>query len=214
MYAKLKLMLTGLLMLASAVFAFLHAARWHFLVCAALGFSFIGDALLAHYPPFAARIKDPFLPGMGAFAVAQGLYILAFHGSMQAVALRHTPEAGDVLGSEILPSMLLIYLLVGILFFIAVAFRAEQPVPLRVAALFYALLVCTMAAHALSAAFTGDSFVWPLFYGGVLFILSDGVIALHVFQQRFEDERFYEGLVWGTYFPAQLLLLLGTSWLR
>jgi len=211
--AKVKLTVTGLLMAAAAAVAGLRQAPWHFLVCTALGFSWFGDALLAGYRPIVGRIRDPFVAGMAAFACAQVAYIMAFRRSMTGMPLRHARIPGEYLGAEVLPGLLLLFLLIGLLFWVVVVFRSPEPAILRGATLAYGLLVSAMAAHAASAAFTGSVFAWPLLFGGVLFLVSDCAIALNIFGRRLQDVKVFEAIVWGTYLPAQALLLLGTSWL-
>ena len=44
---------------------------------------------------------------------------------------------------------------------------------------------------------------------GLLFLVSDGLIAAHVFRGVVADERRYDAMVWATYAPAQLLMLWG-----
>lgn len=213
MSAKLKVCLSGLLLLAGSVVAWNQGEVWHFIACAGLGFSFFGDALLANYLPISGKIRDPFIPGMASFAVAQSMYMWAFRRSMSAMPLRYMRVPGGIFGGEVLPGLLLVYCLAGVLFWVVVVLRSSQPRELRFATLFYALLVCAMAAHATAAAFTGKVFAWPLLYGALLFVISDGAIAMHIFGGRLENERTYELFVWATYLPAQILLLLGVSWL-
>jgi len=213
MSAKVKLTVTGLLMVAAAAVAGVRQAPWHFFVCAALGFSWFGDALLAGYRPISGQVRDPFIAGMAAFACAQVAYIMAFRSSMIGMPLRHARIPGEYLGAEVLPGLWLLFLLIGLLFWVVVVFRAPESALLRGAALVYGLLVSSMAAFAASAAFTGTVFAWPLLFGGVLFFVSDSAIALNMFQHRLQDARAFEAIVWGTYVPAQALLLLGISWI-
>lgn len=192
-------------------FAIGHA--WQWLVCLALAFSWMGDAFLARYEPLASRVKDPFIAGMGSFAVAQVVYIIAFWKSMMGMPLLRVRTPGAMIGAEMLLVLLPVYLLVGALFWVWSIMRAEQPKPLKIATLVYCVLVSTMAAFAACAAFTGVWIAWPLILGGILFMVSDAFIALHLFGGKLENEKHYEIAVWGTYLPAQILLMLGTSWL-
>lgn len=213
MLVRVKLLLMGLLCLAAVYFASARGHAWHWLVCAALGLSWLGDAMLAHYPPVAGKVRDPFIAGMGFFALAHMAYIAAFALSLSGMPLLRMRIPGALLGSELIPGLLPVYLLLGLLFWVLFILRTPQPGPVKAAVLVYAELLCAMGAFACGASFTGVSFVWLLPLGGLLFIVSDGVIALHVFHDRIESERRYEAAVWCTYLPAQVLLLLGTSFL-
>lgn len=210
---RIKLVAMGLVWAYSALVAINRWRAWHWLVCLALALSWLGDALLAHYPPLARRVPDPFLAGMGAFAVAQIVYIVAFGTSLSGMPRLHARIPGMPIGSEILWSVLPIYVLVGILYWVWIGFRASKPPYLKAATLVYCLLLTIMAAYACSAAFTGVSIAWPLIVGGALFIVSDGLIAARLFDRLMLSEKRYDILVWATYLPAQILLMIGTSWL-
>lgn len=213
MVVKLKLAGIGLLLLIAAGVAFLRGMPWHWLCCAALGCSWIGDAMLARYAPVAGKVRDPFLAGMGAFAVAQILYISAFALSLSRMPALRARVPGEALGVEVLPTALLVLLLMGLLFWALCVLRApKHTLPLKIAVLVYAELLCAMAALAFSASFTGDGVAWPLWAGGLLFMISDALIAVNLFTDRI-PERFYDALVWGTYAPAQIMLLVGASML-
>ena len=209
MVVKLKLLGMGLVLLAAAVLAFLRGLPWHYLACAALGLSWVGDAMLAHYPPVAKGVPDPFLAGMASFSLAQVAYISALWMSLVAMPQRHMQTPGTVLGLHVIGGALPVYLLAATLFWVLFLLRARQPAAVKGAALVYALLVSAMAAFALSAAFTGVWFVWQLPLGGLLFLVSDGLIAAHVIRGVVADERRYDAMVWATYAPAQLLMLWG-----
>jgi hypothetical protein len=154
-------------------------------------------------------VRDPFIVGMVSFAIAQVFYIFAAANSVFNIEKIHMRLPGYMVGYEILPNVLPIYLLLGIFVWALIVARGTRPMPLKIMALVYSELVCAMAAYAFCASFPGFGFVWQLAAGGFLFVLSDGAIAARVFRDRFVSERFYEALVWGTYLPAQLFLLLG-----
>ncbi len=213
MAVRVKLTGMALVLLASVILAWARGLPWHWLVCAALGFSWLGDAMLGYYPPVIGKIRDPFVTGMGMFSLAQITYTIAFGISLSQMPQRHMRLPGAILGADIIGSLLPVYLLAGVFFWAVTALKSKRPWPLKIAALVYAELVCIMAAYACAAAFTGTTFVWPLILGGLLFIASDGVIALRIFQERFPNDLRYEIAVWVTYVPAQLCLLLGAFWL-
>ncbi len=211
MAVKAKLLLMGLMLVIAATFAYARRMPWHWLVCTALGFSWLGDALLSRYPPIAGRLKDTFVPGMGMFAAAQICYIILLNMAMRAMPTLHMPKPGYPLGADVIGTVLPIYWLAVTLFWLMMILRTDKPKDLKIAALVYGLLLSTMGAYALAAAFTGTGIVWVLPLGGLLFMISDGIIALRIFQGTFQRDTVYEIAVWGTYVPAQLCLLFGVS---
>ena len=214
MSVRLRLMGMGLVLFVATVFAYARNMPWHWLTCTALGFSWLGDAMLLRYPPIVGRTRDPLTLGMGAFALAQVAYVVAFAWSLSAMPGLHTKVPGMLLGKDLIGSLLPVFLLFGVLCWVLLVFRTQQGRAVKVAVLLYGELLCAMAAYATAAAFTGVNLVWSLPLGGILFIISDGVIAAHTFQGRFANEKRYEIIVWATYVPAQLLLLLGMSLLH
>lgn len=214
MIVRLKLACMGLVLAFAVVVALQIGHAWQWFVCLALLLSWLGDALLARVRIFTARLPvDPFIAGMGAFALAQIAYIIAFWKSLQGMPLLNARFPGLAIGMEILPWVLPVYLLVGLLCWTLFVFRANRTADLKIASLVYCCLLCAMGAFAFSAAFTGVITVWPLMLGGLLFMVSDGFIAARVFADKLPSDRAYEIMVWGTYLPAQILLALGTSWL-
>ena len=214
MYRKQKLITIGALWFFSLLLAFIHWHIWHWLAFIALTFSWFGDAMLSGYQKITRFTREPFVAGMALFAAAQVLYIIAAARSIQTIESIRKRLPGYIAGYEVLPNVLPISLLLGLFIWSLLVARAAKPAPLKIAALVYCELVCAMGAYALSASFTGYSFVWQLTAGSLLFILSDGVIAARVFRDRFISERYYEALVWATYLPAQLFLQLGFAQLH
>lgn len=206
-----KLVLSGCVAGMSLFFAFALGHSWHWLVFLAMLFSWIGDAMLAHFEPVSRRVSDPFIAGMGSFGVAQLLYCVAFYQSLSGMQALHMRVPGEIIGVELLPVLLPVYILVGLLYWVWTVFRSRQPWDLKGATLVYCLLLSTMAAFAACASFTGVSFVWQLMLGGLLFMISDGCIGAHIFRERLQNERRYNLIVWITYLPAQLLLVIGAA---
>lgn len=211
MATRLKLIGMGCLLVIALFFAFALRHAWQWLVCLALAFSWMGDALLARFDPISRHVPDPFIAGMGAFALAQIAYTIAFWRSMVAMPQLHMRVPGLRFGLEVLPAILPVYVLFGLLFWIWTVMRADKPWDLKIATLVYCILLSTMAGFAASAAFVGNGFVWPLMAGGTLFLVSDAIIAAHLFRGSIHDEKRYDFAVWATYLPAQILLMLGTS---
>ena len=204
-----KLLAIGALWFFSLLVALIHGRPWHWLAFTALAFSWLGDAMLSTFKPIAHFARDPFLAGMVLFAAAQIFYILAAANSVINIEGIHMRLPGSIAGYEILPNVLPVYLLLGLFVWTLLVARGAKPVPLKIAALVYCMLVCAMGAYVFSASFTGYSFVWQLAAGGLLFILSDSAIAARTFRDRYQSVRHYKALVWGTYLPAQLFLQLG-----
>ncbi|GHU76779.1 hypothetical protein AGMMS49992_23050 [Clostridia bacterium] len=197
-----KLLFTGLLVAAAFVLAMLRQAPAYWFAVAALVFSWLGDATLAGFEPLTRMMKEPSLWGLGFFAVAHLCYIVAF-----TLYLKAWPRDGWRTSV-----MLAAFAAAGIVLWLLVCWRSSQPVQLRFASLAYSLLLFVMCCLAWACAVRLDGFVWPLALGGVLFVLSDGMIAF----EWFRDWRYsWQPIaVWATYAPAQLLLLIGMWMLR
>lgn len=208
---RVKLIAMAMLVGISIFIAFAAGQPWHWIVVLALAFSWCGDALLARWPPLAQNVSDPFVAGMGMFALAQISYVTAFALSIAKMPQLRSALPGQYVGAQIWGALLPVYVLAGVLFWALAVMRSNQPGDLKGATLVYAVLLSAMAGLAASAAFTGTTVSWMLIVGGLLFMVSDGCIAAHLFQGRLQNNRTYEIAVWGTYFPAQLLLLLGTA---
>lgn len=209
----IKLTAIGMLFCVALAMAILSSHAWHWLVALALGFSWFGDAFLAHFEPLTRKVKDPFLAGMTSFALAQIVYSIAFWLSMQGMPTLHARLPGMYIGAEVVIALWPMYVLVAVLAWVWFIMRADQPRVIKIGTLIYSILLSTSAALAGSAAFTGTMVAWPLLAGGILFMISDGLIAAHEFGGRIENQKKYDFLVWATYLPAQVLLFLGSSWL-
>ncbi|MBV2358294.1 lysoplasmalogenase [Thalassococcus sp. CAU 1522] len=154
------------------------------LVVLALLFSAAGDWALSR----SSRLA--FLLGISAFAFAQICYIAQFKPDIVEVLIaveinREQPFLGlVVLGGAMTAAL------------------KGHPVPLRMAAGLYTVLLLAMA---LAAWQTGD---WALRIGALLFVLSDAMIAVELM-----DDRLFANVlpraIWVTYFAAQSLLLYG-----
>lgn len=177
------------LLLAAAVGTDLPMVKpW---VLAALALSLVGDValLLLRQPP--TDEPDPaFLVGLGAFLLAHAGYVIAFlrHG----LAADHVIAGAIIVGVIALPTLPRIALRAG---------RAEGPL--------LAVLVCCYAAVlGLMTAFAVGTTGLLTGAGGVLFLVSDTVLAW---------ERFVRPLRRGpvtvivTYHLAQLLIVVGLA---
>ncbi|HML45367.1 MAG TPA: lysoplasmalogenase family protein [Clostridia bacterium] len=202
MLLTIKLIFMGLLSVAAIALAFLRGQGFYVWAAAALLFSWLGDAMLGAWRPLARRVANRFLAGMGFFGCAQLCYALAFglylldrpDGSVRAVVFLAVALAAGWGAWRLLIS------------------GSKRDGFYRYGALAYALLLFAMAGLAGAACFHAGRFVWPLLLGALLFVASDGLIAMSVFRNKTPAQ--YELLVWATYAPAQLLLLTGLVLLR
>ena len=186
-----------LLLLLLALMMWFAAARdtsWSalgLLIALGVGFGFLGDLFMAN----AFNQKDHVLYGMAAFATGHIFYLLGFRQIALALAL-HAP------GSYLF-SLALLGIVAVVMWFLLVRDPAGNRV-MQFAALVYALFLAGMAAYALGLALQQAAF-WPLATGGMLFLVSDGLIAARLFGGR----RFaYLGdVIWTTYIIAQALIV-------
>lgn len=151
------------------------------LTLVALGFSWLGDTA-----PSLVEGDTAFLVMVGFFLVAQVVYLVAFWPHREKSVLRQRRVL-------ILPYAVAI---VGL-----VLACAPYAGALLVPVLAYGLLLGAMAVLA-----TGlNSWVWA---GGALFLISDGLIAMHAFAPWWSlpGQGFWVML---TYIGAQLLIVLG-----
>jgi uncharacterized membrane protein YhhN len=161
-----------------AAYAFIRGAR---LAGAGLVFSAAGDAALALDPPV-------FVAGMAFFGVAHILYLLAFWGFIRREGI---DRAGALLALLLLPISLALFI-----------WFAPGMGDLTISgAIYHAIITAMVAAALLSKA--------PLIAraGAVLFMVSDGLIALGLYK----DIVVVPGSIWVAYSSAQLMLAKGLS---
>ena len=151
------------------------------LILVALGFSALGDVLLA------LDFPNQFVFGLGAFLLAQLTYASSFLRAAQFRSRR--------------------FALRGLAVATAAALLAKQVLPgageLALPVLFYMGAIVTMALSA-AAHRSGSSL---LFAGAVTFLVSDALIALNRFVQPVTLAGTWIML---TYYAAQVLLVMGT----
>ncbi len=158
--------------------------RW---VLAAFVFSWAGDVLLMS--------AKGFLPGLGAFLLAQLCYIRAFAlaGTSEKPLWKRRPWA-------FLP--LLAYTVSFCYLLLPGLDAAMQP-----AVFFYACALTGMAAAALNRqGRVGAKSFRMVFAGAVLFVVSDSLIAVSRFLSPFTQSGF---LIMLTYIAAQFLIMKG-----
>ena len=172
---------TALIIAVATLAASPVPAAYKTLVLAGLVFSLLGDVALM-YP------DKWFTAGLAAFLVAQIFYILAFR-----------PRPGHPVSlATVLP-----YILYGLLMFFLLAPKLG---PMKVPVFVYIAAITTMAGFAAARYVDmGGTRTLLAFIGGVLFLVSDSVLAYDRFARKVPGARI---LVLGTYFPAQILIAL------
>lgn len=160
------------------------------LIAAGVLLGFVGDLFMA-----GALVKQDVLRGMAAFAIGHVLYIMAFR--------RYALVLGLAQLAPFVTCVLLMWIVTAVIW----AWRvrgSEAPARLESAALVYGLLLASMTGVALGLAIQEGRF-WPLGIGGLLFLLSDGLIAERMFAGR--QSRYLGDAIWATYILAQALIV-------
>ena len=180
-------MLVKPLLMISLLFYFTTGSmgypKWRIPVIFALIFSWLGDVLLLS--------NDLFLAGLAAFLVAHVLYIVAYHKTGAA--------SGELKPLDAIKLAVLGAVLIAILF--------PKLGGMMIPVLAYAMVLLAMAlwAHKRRGATSARSFML-VSSGAILFVISDGVIAVNKFAFEVPGERI---LVMSTYIAAQYLIIRG-----
>jgi hypothetical protein len=191
--------LASSLTLVLAAWAWYAAARHgpaaRFGACVAVGMTlgWVGDLCMAGLMP----LPGPVLGGMAAFGLGHVAYVTAAlsFGNREGLA-RPGARWGAWAG----------WLLIGLAGWYFVALRGRQPTALHAAALPYALLLASTAGCATGLALQRPAFV-PFALGAGLFLLSDLLLAAHLFNQSGLAWVNVNDLVWLTYGPGQMLIV-------
>lgn len=172
-----------------------RVSTYALLVALGMTFGFLGDLFMAQLIP----LKDYVLGGIGSFGIGHIFYIVAFvsFGNQQGL---NEPRARW--------GALIVWLLIGMVGWYVVVFRGQEPTFLHYAALPYALLLASTAGFATGLALQAGGFI-PLAIGAALFLLSDLILAAQLFNNLFFP--FIGDVVWGTYGPAQMLIVYSIS---
>lgn len=159
-------------------------------ILAALIFSCLGDILLLW--------NELFIYGLGAFLMAHLCYILGFK---VAQIPSERPDSSHLIRGFFynLP----IYLLAAIIF----SFIYPNLGGLKIPVIAYMVVLVGMVTTARDRfQKTNPASFWQVFAGALFFLISDGILALARFYQKFPEADI---LVMGTYATAQLLLVMG-----
>ena len=155
------------------------------LLSAALLFSWLGDVSLMYQSD-----ELFFITGIGLFLVAQILYVIVLRkAAYQTTAIK--------------PLNLLPFIVYGGIFFYILLPAGDFTAPIFV----YGIVILTMAysAYGRKGVTTDESFKM-CFYGALLFVLSDSILAIHSFKSVVPYGGFFIML---TYVVAQYLLVEG-----
>jgi uncharacterized membrane protein YhhN len=162
------------------------------LVTAALVFSWAGDVLLMYQ----SRMENLFIFGLGAFLVAQLLYIMAYRNAIEHDV--QVPISKFV-------AFRLVFLIAygGGLLYILHERLGDMLLPVAV----YTAVIIAMGISAmLRKGKTSDSSFVLVYSGALLFIMSDSMIAIN----RFSHPLVQSGLlIMATYIGAQFLIVKG-----
>ncbi len=150
-------------------------------IVAGLLFSLAGDVFLM-------LPKDRFIEGLGSFLIAHLCYIVGF--------CQLTGFGGS-------PSNLIIWLVPAVIVYQRLAPHLGKIKP---AVILYIAAIAVMAWQGteMGLLVSGNRGWWAI-AGVSLFVISDSVLAINRFRQQFHAAQ---GIVLGTYFPAQLCLAL------
>ena len=178
--AKPLLMITLALYFISASKAY---PAWRVYVVIALVFSWGGDVFL--------MMNDMFIAGLASFLFAHIFYIIAYHKTGAA--------SGELRSLDIIKFVLFGIVLIWTLY----PGLGDMLIPVLV----YALVLLTMGiwAHKRRGATSAASFML-VSTGVILFVISDGLIAINKFAFEVPAERI---LVMSTYIAAQYLIVRG-----
>jgi hypothetical protein len=162
-------------------------------LCFAIGMTlgFIGDLFMAE---LLIKGEKHILGGIGAFALGHIAYIA---GMLSSTTLPTEENAW-------LP--LVIWQIAGLIGWYVIVFRSKEPAFMRYAALPYTLLLASTAglAHTLAV---NSQFFALIAIGAALFLLSDLILAAQLFRKA--HFRYISDVVWLTYGPGQMLIVLG-----
>lgn len=159
-------------------------------ISAALIFSWIGDVLLI--------FPNLFLYGLGAFLMAHICYIIGFK-----ISQTNPFVVGQVNFIRLFFVNLPIYILAAFVYFLINPGLGSMKVPVVI----YLIVIVMMASTARERyQKTIPTSFWQVFIGAMLFLISDGILAINLFFKPFPESGI---LVMGTYVVAQLLIVMG-----
>jgi len=159
-------------------------------ISAALIFSWMGDVLLI-FPNF-------FLYGLGAFLMAHICYIIGFK-----ISQTNPFVVGQVNFIRLFFVNLPIYILAAFVYFLINPGLGTMKIPVVIYLIVIVMMVTTARERYQK---TIPASFWQVFIGAMLFLISDGILAINMFFKPFPESGV---LVMGTYVLAQLLIVMG-----
>lgn len=191
LYIRISLSISFVLS-SEAVFIMVSRSSYSKYIAIAAVFSFIGDMIMANV----INLKDKRL--IGGITFFFGTHIFLITGYNKTVS-----EAGGSFIYLIFASIILI--LFFILLWLKVILRTRSDIKLRLGALIYGITISLMVSCSFNLALQAGFKFLLTFFGAVLFLLSDSLIALgEIAGVRIR----YIGIkVWITYFLAQIFII-------
>jgi uncharacterized membrane protein YhhN len=190
----IKVALSASLVILAFIAALTQRTPYALLVLPGMLLGFHGDLCLAKIPFFERIYKNSFIVGAASFLVGHLFYIAAFVSAMNIVPW------------STLWLALLAYALPALLAGRLALRGADAPLAMRVGLLFYALTIAVMASFGMALGAARGGKLWLAALGGLLFVVSDGLIALREFATV--KLPYADALVWITYVPAQFLIIV------
>ena len=211
MSLKSKNLVFLLLSILSIWSAIAHKTPWCWLVCGALGCTWLGEMMLHDFPAISNHTTHSFYVALVFFCSGHFLRITAFSLIMRLLPSIRMPLPGEPLGSNLIWGVLPILLLLAVMLWIILVFRTRPGKTDEVFSLVYALVLFAMTAFANCAAFTGSGFAAPLFLSGLAFLTSECFFAFRHYHPDWNGTLPRESTVSIVYCCALLLLIYGTS---
>lgn len=198
----LKLCVSGLLVVCAAIPALLRGGAFTLWILAGMALGAHGDVCLAGIPAVNRLYRQPFLVGAASFLLGHVCYITAFRTGARGVS----PSFAVLFGASLL------YMVAAYLVWALCVRGSRKPPGVRYGALAYGLVLAAMAVCALAFSLRRSgayALWWTPAVGGVLFMLSDTLIAV----KDMKGGRIpaADTWIWLTYAPAQALIVL-SAW--
>ena len=156
-------------------------------------FGFLGDLFMAKLIPIGNHV----LGGIASFGVGHIVYIF---GLIQA------SNQFNFTDRLIQGISLITWLILALILWYVIVFRASEKSLLHKASLPYAILLATTAGLATGLALQSSAFILTAIGAG-LFLLSDLILATELFNGA--KWKYIGDVVWLTYGPSQMLIILG-----
>ncbi len=184
---------------------------WCWLVCGALGCTWLGEMMLHRFPAVSKNTNNPFQLALVFFASGHFLRILAFSSIMRILPTMKMPLPGEPLGSNLIWGVLPVFILFAVMLWILIIVRTHPEKPDGILTLVYALVLFAMAAFANCAAFTGTGFSVILSLSSLAFLVSEICFAFRHYHPDWNGAIPHELTVSIVYFSALILLVCGTT---